>query len=82
MESISTGNNVLSEALHRLLEVIEDTLPIASGKIIDARLRKPRTRTATRSPMTSYGDDDKHGYREIRRQLQAFGIRNTAVRER
>lgn len=82
MESISIKNGALSEAMHRLPEVIENALPIAIGKIMDARLQKPRTRTPTSSPMTNYGDDDKHAYRELRRQLQAFGIRDTAICER
>lgn len=53
MESISTGNNALSEALHRLPKVIKNTLSIAIGEIIDARLQKSRIRTAKSSPMTN-----------------------------
>jgi len=81
LESIGKDVSCLpASILDRLPQVVAHALPAALGKMIDDRIED--SRTARGSVMTTYGEeDDKMAYRELRRNLRFFGIKDEVVRQ-
>lgn len=80
LESIGKDVGSLPAILDRLPQAVTNALPAALGKMIDERIED--SRTARGSIMTTYGDDDdKQAYRELRRNLRFFGIKDSVVRQ-
>jgi hypothetical protein len=80
LESIGKDIGSLPATLDRLPQMLSNALPAALGKMIDQRIDD--SRTARGSIMTMYGDDDdRQAYRELRRNLRFFGIKDSVVRQ-
>lgn len=80
MESIGKDVGSIPATLERLPQVLLNALPAALGKMIDQRIDD--LQTARGSIMTTYGDDDdKQAYKELRRNLRFFGIKDSVVRQ-
>jgi hypothetical protein len=80
LESMGKDISSLPATLDRLPQVLLNALPAALGKMIDKRMDD--SQTARGSIMTTYGDDDdKQAYRELRRNLKSFGIKDSVVRQ-
>jgi hypothetical protein len=80
LESIGKDIGSLPATLSRLPQMLSNALPAALGKMIDQRIDD--SRTARGSIMTMYGDDDdRQAYRELRRNLRFFGIKDSVVRQ-
>jgi hypothetical protein len=80
LESIGKDVGSIPATLDRLPQVLSNALPAALGKMIDQRIDD--SRTARGSIMTTYGDDDdKQAYKELRRNLRFFGIKDSVVRQ-
>ena len=80
LESIGKDIGTIPATLDRLPQVLANALPAAIGKLIDERIED--SRTARGSVMTTYGDDDdKQAYKELRRNLRHFGIKDSVVRQ-
>ena len=80
LESIGKDIGSLPAILDRLPQAVTNALPAALGKMIDERIED--SRTARGSIMTTYGDDDdKQAYKELRRNLRFFGIKDSVVRQ-
>jgi hypothetical protein len=80
LESIGKDNGSLPATLDRLPQMLSNALPAALGKMIDQRIDD--SRTVRGSIMTTYGeDDDRQAYRELRRNLRFFGIKDSVVRQ-
>ena len=80
LESIGKDIGSLPATLDRLPQMLSNALPAALGKMIDQRIED--SRTARGSIMSTYGDDDdKQAYRELRRNLRSFGIKDSVVRQ-
>jgi hypothetical protein len=80
LESIGKDIGSIPATLDRLPQALSNALPAALGKMIDQRIED--SRTARGSIMTTYGDDDdKQAYKELRRNLRYFGIKDSVVRQ-
>jgi hypothetical protein len=80
LESIGKDVGCLPAILDRLPQAVTNALPAALGRMIDERIED--SRTARGSIMTTYGDDDdKQAYKELRRNLRFFGIKDAVVRQ-
>jgi hypothetical protein len=80
LESMGKSISSLPATLNCLPQMLSNALPTALGKMIDERIED--SRTARGSVMTTYGDDDDtQAYRELRRNLRHFGIKDSVVRE-
>jgi hypothetical protein len=80
LESIGKDVGCLPAILDRLPQAVTNALPAALGKMIDERIED--SQTARGSVMTTYGDDDdKQAYKELRRNLRFFGIKDAVVRQ-
>jgi hypothetical protein len=80
LESIGKDMGSIPATLDRLPQALSNALPAALGKMIDQRIED--SRTARGSIMTTYGDDDdKQAYKELRRNLRFFGIKDSVVRQ-
>jgi hypothetical protein len=80
LESIGKDISSLPATLDRLPQMLSNALPAALGKMIDQRIED--SRTARGSIMTTHGDDDdKQAYRELRRNLRLFGVKDSVVRQ-
>jgi hypothetical protein len=82
LESIGKDISSIPATLDRLPQILLSALPAALGKMIDQRVEDSRTARGSGSIMTTYGDDDdKQAYRELRRNLRFFGIKDSVVRQ-
>lgn len=80
LDSIGKDIGSIPATLDRLPQMLSNALPAALGKMIDQRIED--SRTAKGSIMTTYGeDDDRQAYRELRRNLRFFGIKDSVVRQ-
>jgi hypothetical protein len=80
LESIGKEIGSIPAILDSLPQTLSSALPAALGKMIDQRIED--SQTARGSIMTTYGDDDdKQAYRELRRYLRSFGIKDSIVRQ-
>jgi hypothetical protein len=82
LESIGKDISSIPATLDRLPQILLSALPAALEKMIDQRVEDSRTARGSGSVMTTYGDDDdKQAYRELRRNLRFFGIKDSVVRQ-
>lgn len=79
LESIGKDTSLLPAMLERIPEIIAHALPIALGQMIDARSED--VGSVRSSAMTTYGDDDRQAWRELRRQLISCGIKDSTIRQ-
>lgn len=79
IESLDADVAQIPDMLNEMPDRILERLPAALGFMIDARIED--SRSARSSVMTTYGDDDKRAYRELRRNLREVGVRDADVRK-
>ncbi|KAK5116846.1 hypothetical protein LTR85_009106 [Meristemomyces frigidus] len=78
VESIGKDIRSLPHTISQIPNIIQSALAVAFGSMIDSRAEDARS--ARSSLLTTYGDDDKQAYKELRRNLRGLGVKDADIR--